>query len=264
MAIPDWIRKNTHWWPSVHKLNLAYHVCPMKANDIWRQNIAQLKRRMHVFTGRRVVAVVHGPGLESIDRVRRELNDERVEYLELPNDPELRETATFPPMLHQLVSLDESEATFYAHTKGTSTDGDSRAVECWRNAMYHHLLDHIHVCRDLMLTHPCVGTHKTIWPPTMRPPFPTGLNVGDWMYCGAFFWFRHDAVFGHPQWDDVPMDRYGAEAWLSTLFDANEAATVSQPWPVNEYPMPSPYKLSLYSGSHHDDYDYGDCGSGRE
>jgi hypothetical protein len=44
----------------------------------------------------------------------------------------------------------------------------------------------------------------------------------------------------------VPRDRYGAEAWLSTLFSADQAATVFQPWPASEYPVVSPYDPSIY------------------
>jgi hypothetical protein len=80
----------------------------------------------------------------------------------------------------------------------------------------------------------------------LRCPYPNRLDHGQWMFAGTFFWFRHDAVFGKPNWWRIPRDRYGAESWLSGLFDVHEAATVFQPWPASEYPPPSPYDPRLY------------------
>jgi hypothetical protein len=37
------------------------------------------------------------------------------------------------------------------------------------------------------------------------------------MFCGTFYWFRHDATFGNPHWTNIPDDRYGAEAWPAGL-----------------------------------------------
>ena len=235
------------FWPSVQRLNLLYHVCPITSNDVWRSNVSQVKRRLRIFTGRKVVAVVQGDRLHSLDVVQRELNDHSIEYITRPNDPELREVATFLDLLQCVESTDSDEATFYGHTKGNSTADNALGAEMWRNAMYHHLLDGVHTCRDLLGSHPCVGTHKMRWERREEwSPFPSGLNVGNWMYAGTFFWFRNDAVYGHPKWRDVPRDRYGAEAWLSMLFDVEPAATVFQPWPVNEYPVVSPYDPAIY------------------
>jgi len=248
MKIPGTIKPNAYFWPSIQRLNLIYHVCPLRKNEVWRRNVRQLRQRLRIFNGRKIVAVVLGDDMEPCSSVRDEFGHDGhdIELLQLPNDPELRETATFLQLLEEVVSLDEAEATFYAHTKGNSTRDNALGAEYWRNAMYHHLLDHVNVCRDLLLRHPCVGTHKIVWPSTMRSPFPNRLSVGNWMFAGTFFWFRHDAVFGHPNWHEVPHDRYGAEAWLSTLFEPDEAATVFQPWPASEYPMPSPYNPGLY------------------
>ncbi|MHB8953575.1 MAG: hypothetical protein ACYC4U_11445 [Pirellulaceae bacterium] len=234
-----------HHWPSVCRLNLIYHVCPLKSNDVWRANVRQLVRRLRIFSGRKVVAVAVGEKLHSLDVVRKEFGDPAIEYLEIPNDKELREVATFLPLLQAVESTDPEEASWYGHTKGNSTRDNALGAEMWRNAMYHHLLDGVNVCRDLLLTHPCVGTHK-IQTPKGVSIYSSGLLHGQWMFAGTFFWFRHNTVFGHPDWRKVPQDRYGAEAWLSGLFPARQAATVFQPWPVSEYPVPSSYDPRLY------------------
>lgn len=233
-------------WPGVQRLNLLYHVCPLKSNDVWRANVRQVVRRLRIFNGRKVVAIATGNKLHGVDIVRKAFDDPAIEYLEIPNDRELREVATFLPLLEAVKSDDPEEASFYGHTKGNSTRDNALGAEMWRNAMYHHLLDHVNVCRDLLLKHPCVGTHKMHFGDATTP-YPSGLRHGAWMFAGTFFWFRHDAVFAHPRWRDVPRDRYGAEAWLSGLFEPDEAATVFQPWPANEHPTPSPYDPALYT-----------------
>ena len=234
---------------SVDRLNLIYHACPLAANDTWRANVRQLKLRLHIFNGAKHVAIVAGDGLLQPDVVMREFADDSINYHVMPNDRELRETVTFLPLLEAVASDNPLEASWYGHTKGNSTADDPVGAELWRNSMYHHLLDHHFVCRDLLLRHPCVGTHKMVFPmdhDVLHVPYPTRLKHGNWMFAGTFFWFRHDAVFGHDRWRDVPRDRYGAEAWLSGLFAADDAATVFQPWPANEYPPPNPYDPRVY------------------
>lgn len=232
---------------SITRTNMLYHVCPIASNNVWRLNIQQMRRRLHVFTGSKIVAVARDDGLLPLDEVRREFNDDSIQYVTVPNDRELREVASFLPLLEMVESTNPVEATFYAHTKGNSTKDDALGAEMWRNAMYHHLLDHANVCLDLLMTHPCVGTHKMVWPPDGKSPFPSGIhNAKKWMYAGTFFWFRNRDVFNQSDWRNVPRDRYGAEAWLGNLFETDSAATVFQPWPAAEYPIASPYDPKLY------------------
>ena len=231
--------------PSVRVLNLLYHVCPLRSNDVWRGNVRQLTKRLRIFNGRKVVAVATGDKLHNPQVVRDEFRNATIEYLEVPNDMQLREVASFLPLLESVASDDPEEASFYAHTKGNSTRDNALGAEMWRNEMYHSLLDKVNVCRDLLWSHPCVGTHKMQFP-LESSPYPSGLQHGNWLYAGTFFWFRHRDVYSHPQWREIPADRYGAEAWLSGLFDASRAATVFQPWPASEYPTPSPYDPALY------------------
>jgi len=165
----------------------------------------------------------------------------------IPNDCQLRETATFLPLLEAIADTDPWTATFYAHTKGNSTRANALGAEYWRNSMYHHLLDQAQVCRDLLLSHPCVGTHKMLWPDAKYTPFPSKIsNANCWMFAGTFFWIRNRDVFSRDDWRDVRVDRYGAEAWLGQMFARDQAATVFQPWPASEYPTPNPYDPKLY------------------
>jgi hypothetical protein len=66
------------------------------------------------------------------------------------------------------------------------------------------------------------------------------------MLAGTFFWFRNDFVFSSPKWLDIQPDRYGCESWLAGLFPPVATVSVFQPWPVWQYPTPSPYDPALY------------------
>lgn len=241
--------------PVIETRSLIYHVAPLEANEHWRANVARLRDRLGLFNGRRIVAVAQGEGLHSIDVVRSEFGDaaESIEWLPVANDRRLREVASFRILLEAVATTEPHVGIFYAHTKGNSTADGQRGAMLWRNTMYHSLLKHYRSATQLLRRHPCVGTTKIVWPPGVRSPFPGGLNVGNWMFAGTFFWFRADCVFSHARWRDVPDDRYGAEAWLSMLFDDAAGRSLYQPWPERQHPAPNPYDPSLYPASLADD-----------
>lgn len=227
--------------------NLIYHVYASQANELWRRNVEQLLRRWHVFNGRKVIAIATGPGIHPPAAVKHEfMNPSGVEWLEIPNDPRLREVKTFLPLLGRIQSTRGDEATFYAHTKGNSTADDAKGAARWRNMMYSRLLDEPATIMEQLRAGPCVGTTKIVWRRGDRGPYPTSLKYGNWMFAGTFFWFRNDRVFSHPKWRHVPDDRYGAEAWISGLFADHEGISVNQPWPAHVYPSPNPYTPALY------------------
>lgn len=225
--------------------NLIYHICPLKSNDGWRDNIRELRERLSIFNGKKIIGIARGDGLHPPEVVQRELPG--CEFFILPNCSELREVVTFLPLLLSVANEDYREATFYGHTKGNSTDGDKAGAWLWTLAMYRHLLDFPDEVMTDLETHDAVGTHQMIWHGG-PPPFPSGLRHCGWMFAGTFFWFRHDAVFTLPNWRQVPVDRYGAEAWLGGLLPPERCKSRFQPWPLHQYPTPSPYDAALYEG----------------
>lgn len=242
--------------PPIDKRNLIYHVCPLQANDGWKRNITQLIKRWSVFNGRRVIAINSGDGLDSIDDVHRAFGRLDYDFLAIPNDPTLREVASFARLLEEVESGDDREATFYAHTKGNSTAADMQGAIRWRNSMYRHLLDD-NAARPMILleSHAFVGCHKMVWGDG-KPPYPSGLNHGDWFLAGTFFWFRHDVVFGDDdRWRNIPNDRYGAEAWPAGIVDSYAAASVYQKFPQTQQytKFDNPYRQDIYDGEGLDD-----------
>ena len=220
-------------YPAVSKLNLMYHVYPNAASDAWLRNVRQLRRRLGIFNGRKVVAVATGPGLVHPDEVQSALEWPGVEYLPVPNDPEIGHTASFAGLLAAVRSKDASEATFYAHTKGAANGRlDAKAIEYWRNAMYASLLDDPDQVRNSLRRFAAVGACKKVHP--QGAIFPSNLTWSRWHFSGTFFWFRHDRVFSDPHWTFIPHDYYGVETWLGGFLAAEEACSLLQPRPETE------------------------------
>lgn len=229
----------------IEKKNLIYHVYADRANDGWLMNVKQIVNRMDVFNGKRLVAVAESPACHSFGEVEEAFFGCDVEFIRIPNNPTLREAGTFLPLLKEVANTRDSEATFYAHTKGNTTPEGVGAVR-WRNAMYHHLLDRVDEVMDKLRSFKAVGTTQMIGP--FR--YPSGLNLTSkdfWMFAGTFFWFRHDGVFAEPNWSRFRLDRYSAEAWLGQLIHHSDVFSIFQPWTPCRFPQNGPYDIRYYS-----------------
>ena len=222
--------------------NCIYHVAALKANDLWLRNLEQIKKRWSVFNGRRIIAYAVGDACHTLREVRQHLPDATI--IEVPNDPQLREVASFVRLLQEVESRSADTITFYGHTKGNSTAESVKGSVRWRNSMYKYLLDDVEQVRRALCTHTFCGTHKITWLPG-HSPYPSGLAIGTWMHAGTFFWFRHDEVFTKPRWWEISNDRYAAEAWPSTICEAERAWSMYQPWPDREH-RPNPYDPKWY------------------
>jgi hypothetical protein len=221
--------------------NCIYHVAALKTNDHWLRNVEQIKKRWDVFTGQRVIAYATGDACHPLAAVHASLPAATI--IEVPNDPRLREVASFGRLLREVASTNPNEVTFYAHTKGNSTAESIQASIRWRNAMYHYLMDDVEQVRRALCNHAFCGTHKIQWQDGNHP-YPSGLKIGTWMHAGTFWWFRHDRVFTK-DWQQIADDRYAAEAWPSTICAAEDAWSMYQPWPDREN-RPNPYDVKWY------------------
>lgn len=231
-------------YPAIRRMNLIYHVYPNRANDVWLRNVHQLRQRLGLFNGRKIVAIALGPDLEHPDQVRAAVDWPDVEYLLVPNDPEIGHAASFSRLLQSVRSKDPSEATFYAHTKGAANGRqDARAIEFWRNAMYASLLDDPGRVRGALQRFAAVGCCKRVHPGSMA--FPSGLPWGRWHFAGTFFWFRHDRVFSDYRWPFVPHDYFGVESWLGGFVAPEEAISLLQPRAENDRTW-TPYDRTLW------------------
>lgn len=227
--------------------NLAFHLYPHPGSNVWLYNLEQLRNRWNIFNGRRVIAVATGPGLIPLDRVRLEL-PANAEILPIPNNPRLRETRSFLPLLQSLRSLATYEATFYAHSKGCSQHhhhqpGKAFAIEYWRNRMYHTLLDDLPRIQAALQNHATAGCFKIDYSKILdyQMRSPTGLEWGNWHFAGNFWWIRHDCIFRNPHWPEIADDPFAVEMWLGDLLPSHEAQSVYQPWNEHVHPPPNLY-----------------------
>lgn len=191
--------------------NLIYHVGPIGESYKW--NIDQLLKRIHIFRGQKIVAVAQGYGFDDFEIVKS-LFPKDVVILPFENNPIIRETATFKPLLNQLTA-NTNEATFYGHTKGI-TRGKSEAVKLWTEALYKYNLDNVPAVQAMLKKFPVAGCYKRYG------KFPKMPQNSVAHYSGTFFWFRNQALFSKPAWEKIHLSRYGTEAYLGTLFKEGE------------------------------------------
>lgn len=225
----------------VQRLSLLYHVYPSPATDEWRRNLAQLRRRLHIFNGQRLVGVVTGPGLAPPSEVGEYL-DWQAEICHVPNDPP-SDAASVLRLLPRLAESARDDAIFVGHTKGAGypagplPDGKDRAaVRWWRNAMYHVLLDRIDEVRDALRTHPAVGAFQII-----HPPHQPWIGTHGWHFSGSFYWLHGPALFARDWRGALVHDRYAGEALPGRLFRADEAFSLHQPFDPRTVPPPLLY-----------------------
>ena len=225
--------------------NLIYHCFPNAANGIWRECAAGIVEHWKAFNGRRIVAIAQGKGCEPAELVKS-VWPKDCEFLILPNCGVLYETVSFLPLLLSIASTNPGEVAFYYHTKGTSSIGDRRAITTWREKTVEHLLGEWPKCMDALERYASAGVMKMVWPIGKPHVHPSGLARGSWMFAGTGFWFRHDMIFRCRNWRQVPVDRFGTEAWLGDLIEPEDSVSMYQPWPLRMFPPPSPYHPATY------------------
>ena len=119
--------------------NLIYHIYP---RGEWIEPVREIARHIDAFNGQRIVAIATDPDMMYVKEVRRLVVDalKPTRLFILPNDRDLRETITFEPLLRAVLNDSPTEATFYAHTKANTTDGNVDAATKWRQVMTANLL----------------------------------------------------------------------------------------------------------------------------
>jgi glycosyltransferase involved in cell wall biosynthesis len=198
--------------------HLLYHVYPhAQGGSVWRWNVEQLRRRLSLFNGRRVIGVATGPETEPAAAVRAALVGCGCEFIEVANDPALREVTTFEPLFSAVSGFTGPEhATFYGHAKGITSEGWAPGVRRWTEAMLSTCLDHWPAVRALLSTHPLVGSFKRLgWCFAEEP-------VSDWHYSGSWRWHRNADLFGR-DWRKITPAWIGIEAHPSLHFGPDEA-----------------------------------------
>jgi hypothetical protein len=194
--------------------NLIYHIWPVRG-EMWRWNLEQIRSRIDLFNGRRIIGIVHDERSEDPDVVRDAFAGHGCEFVEARNGPS-GEGLTFPTMLAHVRSLDPNEVTFYAHAKGVKYEPSiPKSVQRWSETQYRTALDHWPSVRSQLERFATTGSFK------MLGRFRAHRYVGDWHYSGAFFWLRHAFVFARNV--GSVQSFYGCvEAWPGVHFHRDE------------------------------------------
>ncbi|HUP03498.1 MAG TPA: glycosyltransferase [Bryobacteraceae bacterium] len=195
--------------------NLIYHIWPVRG-QVWQWNIQQLKARIDLFNGRRVIGIVHDARSEDPSAVQAALEGHGCEFVVLPNQPS-GEVATFPVMLRRVASTDLNEVTFYGHGKGVKHEPSvSDAVRRWAEMSYRAGLDDWRQVRSQLERFALTGAFR------MYGRFRSHRHTGDWHYSGTYYWMRHARVFARDCFS-VPPFYCGVEAWPGKHFARHES-----------------------------------------
>lgn len=193
--------------------HLAYHVYPL--GEEWRDNMYQLRQRMSLFNGRRIVSVAADSRTACPTDVAAELAGCDCEIREVPNDPALREMASYPGLMRSLsVYRGPADCHWYGHAKGASSASWAPAVRDWREAMYQAQLDYWPLIADLLHSYCCVGQY-------MRPRHIIEGSPCRWHFSGTFSWRRHSPLFER-DWDSYDQHWCGSESHLGRIYRSGE------------------------------------------
>lgn len=193
--------------------NLHFCVLPRAHGQKWRKSVEHLKRRWHLFNGRKIVSIFRGTDCDPPDDVRGAFADDSIEYLEFDNDPSLREVVSFVPMLERLESMRGDEITFCCHGKGATHGHDDSICHVWGDLMFSVCLDYQQLVECALQDKPICGAFRT--------------RAGDvgvpWHFSGTFYWIRHDCTFSR-NWRNIRRDWMGSESWPGVQFAFEESA----------------------------------------
>lgn len=172
--------------------NLIYHIWPVRGS-MWRWNLDQLKARIDLFNGRRLIGIVHDKRSEDPGAVEAYLEGHGCEFLVALNQPSGE------------------------HAKGVRHEPSvPNAVRRWADVSYRAALDDWRaVCADLE-RFALTGSFR------MFGRFRPHGYIDDWHYSGTYYWMRHARVFAR-NCLAVPQFYCGVEAWPGKYFARHEA-----------------------------------------
>jgi len=200
------------------KRNLIAHIWPTN-NGAWKWNADQLIKRKDIFTGKRVIGVATGPNTVPLEEVTEHLKPLDAEIFTVPNNPRIREGATFQRLLESVRSEADS-ITFYCHSKGArhgEAFGDAGSTLAdWTEAMYVSCLDNLDLIISQLQNSAMTGPFRRFG------NFKTPGNHR-WHYSGAFYWFRNADVFER-NWQKMDLFFFAVESWPGLMFRPEEVA----------------------------------------
>lgn len=201
--------------------NLLFHLAPFETNPgLWRWHVSQLRQNQSLFNGSRHVAIVVGEGLANPNTVRDELGG-GFEIIELPNDPSLREVATFEALFAKVMTDDQSQVTLYAQSKGVTRDPKTelgKTARRWAELLWETYTSYWPAVEAVLDKYPVAGSF------IRRGQF-FRESVSSWHYSGSWFWFRNRDLFAK-DWRKIDRFWSGIEPYPSLHFAAQDAGLI--------------------------------------
>ncbi len=219
-SCPDYDADAPDRFGPVGKRHLVYHLLPVAGNGSWRRAIDHLRMRWGLFTGTKLVAVMTGSAgphtLDAVGEVRDYLPAD-CEVVEVPNNPTLREVASWIPLWERILAVAaDDDAILYAHAKAVTRQVDpGNSCQWWAALTYSLHLDHWTLVADQLARFPVTGAFKKVG-------HGFGGSRSAWHYSGTFFWVRAGDFRSRP-WRAVDQQWWGTEAWPGIGYHANEA-----------------------------------------
>lgn len=211
--------------------NLIYHIYPVKGKWYWHAE--KLRRRISLFNGRRILAIAYDGNTDPPSVVKEAFADMGFEFIEVENNPNLREVQSFPLLFGAVSKLTgPDQVTLFAQAKSVTRDLGS-PCQLWTDVMYETCFDYWPVVESLLCAHPVVGSFKKL-----GRGWPSHESLSDWHYSGSWFWFRNKDLFER-DWQRIDKFWAGIEPYPSLHFPPSQAGTI-----FYEAPVP---QMNLYS-----------------
>jgi hypothetical protein len=197
--------------------HLLYHIWPRKTHaGTWQRNLDQLKLRWPLFTGKRIIAVATSGDSHPFEAVQEYMHGYECEWIQVQNDPTLREVATFDELFGSVENL--PGYTFYGQAKGvTKPVNPGVSIHAWTTTMYEILLDYWPLVEEALKTYCTAGIFKK----AVDGAFSGSRST--WHYSGSFCWFKN-AELWRRNWRAIEQVWFGIESYPSMIFSREEAA----------------------------------------
>ena len=197
--------------------HLLFHIWPRKTHaGTWQRNLDQLKLRWPLFTGKRIIAVATSGDSHPFEAVQEYMYGYDCEWIQIQNNPELREVATFDELFGRIEHL--PGYTFYGQAKGvTKPVNPGVSIHAWTTTMYEILLDYWPLVEEALKTYCTAGIFKK----AVDGAFSGSRST--WHYSGSFCWFKN-AELWRRNWRAIEQVWFGIESYPSMIFSREEAA----------------------------------------
>jgi hypothetical protein len=133
---------------------------------------------------------------------------DRIEFVEIENDPQLREVKAFLSLFSRVASTDPREVTLSAHAKGTTQPAGHQTARRWTEMLYEVFLDHWPLVEGHLRAYPVTGAFQKL-----GPGWNHEQTNSDWHYSGSWFAFRNRDLFLKPNWHKIDQFWSGIEPY---------------------------------------------------